>query len=35
MVKLTKEDRVLNEPLFHEDIDPDELAMWISVRGVS
>ena len=35
MMKLVKEDRVLNEPLFHEDIDPDELAMWISVRGVS
>jgi transcriptional regulator with XRE-family HTH domain len=34
MVKLTKEERLLNEPLFHEDIDPDELAMWVSVRGV-
>jgi len=32
--KLEKEDRVLNEPLFHEEISPDELAMWVSVRGV-
>ena len=33
--KLEREDRVLNEPLFHEEISPDELAMWVSVRGVS
>jgi len=32
---LEKEDRVLNEPLFHEEISPDELAMWVSVRGVN
>ena len=32
--KLEKEDRVLNEPLFHEEISSDELAMWVSVRGV-
>jgi phage pi2 protein 07 len=31
--KLVDEGRVLNEPLFHEEISPDELAMWVSVRG--
>ena len=32
--KLDDEDRILGEPLFHEQISPDELAMWVSVRGV-
>ncbi len=31
--KLRTEDRVLNEPLFHEQIKNEELEMWISVRG--
>ena len=35
MAKLEKEDRVLNELLFHEEISPDELDMWVSVRGVN
>tara|TARA_B100000676_G_C17429834_1_gene508768 strand:- start:1 stop:540 length:540 start_codon:yes stop_codon:yes gene_type:complete len=34
MAKLEKEDRVLNETLFHEEISPDELDMWVSVSGV-
>ena len=34
IVKLEVEDRILNEPLFYEEDSPDELAMWLSVRGV-
>ena len=33
--KLKVEDRVLNETLFHEGINLDELEMWASVRGIS
>ena len=32
--KLTEEQRVLNEPLFHEQIKSEELEMFVSVRGV-
>ena len=34
ILKLVQEDRVLNEPLFHKEISPEELAMWVSVGGV-
>ncbi len=33
--KLNKENRVLGEPLFHEQIKSDELEIWMSVRGIN